>query len=299
MQLNRSQYTMVGCLAPIFWGMSVPFVRLVAEHIGQPLGMVFLCGLACLLLVAIYGLPPLARFSKFYLFFGVGSAVLCEVCFCFALAFSDGGAQTAEVGMVNYLWPCLTMLFACLFNGQKARWWIVFGFMFAVVGIMTVLSGNADFDPVAMVSHMKMNPVSYAFALGAAISWAAYSSLTRAFSRGLNVTVLIFATNTAFFFLLWLIGVGEPAHIDAEGIMVVCVAAVVMGLAYALWTVGVSHGNMTVMAVVSYFTPVLSCVFCAIFLGADLSVSFWKGVGLVVAGSLICWAATRAATAKP
>ena len=42
MQFSRSHYTFVGCLAPICWGMSVPFVRLVAEHVGQPLGMMLL-----------------------------------------------------------------------------------------------------------------------------------------------------------------------------------------------------------------------------------------------------------------
>ncbi len=295
MQLSRSHYTLIGCLAPVCWGMSVPFVRLVAEHVGQPLGMVFLCGLATLLLLGIYGLPPWRRMSLGYLVFGVGCAVSCEVCFCFALALSDGGAQTAEVGMVNYLWPCLTMLFACLFNGQRAKWWIAFGFAFAVVGILTVLSGDAGLDLPAMAGHMKKNPASYALAFGAAVSWAAYSSITRAFSRGVNATVIIFATNTLFFTVLWLLGVGGPAHVDGEGLAVVAVAAVVMGMAYALWTTGVVKGSMTVMAVVSYFTPVLSCVFCALFLGADLSLNFWKGVGLVVAGSLVCWAATAVA----
>ena len=291
MQLSRSHYTFVGCLAPICWGMSVPFVRLVAEHVGQPLGMTLLCGIASFILLAIYGVPPVAKMSRKFLICGVGMAMACEVCFCFALATSNGGAQTAEVGMVNYLWPCLTMLFACLFNGQKAKWWIVFGFAFAVVGIMTVLSGDAGLDLAAMWQHMKENPVSYAFAVGSAVTWAAYSSITRAMSRGANPVVLIFWCNTAFFFLLWILGVGEPAHVDGEGITVLVIAAVVMGLAYALWTVGVMKGSMTVMAVVSYFTPVLSCVFCALFLGADLSLNFWKGVGLVVAGSLICWAA--------
>lgn len=119
MQLSRSHYTFVGCLAPICWGMSVPFVRLVAEHVGQPLGMMLLCGIASFILLAIYGVPPVAKMSWKFLICGVGMAMACEVCFCFALATSNGGAQTAEVGMVNYLWPCLTMLFACLLMGRR------------------------------------------------------------------------------------------------------------------------------------------------------------------------------------
>ena len=299
MQLSRLQYTAVGCLAPIFWGLNVPFVRLVAEHIGQPFGMAILCGIAFCILLALYGVPPIAKFNKAYLLFGVGSAVLCQVTLCFAVALSSGGAQTAEVGMVNYLWPCMTMVFACLFNGQKAKWWLIFGIGFAVVGIMTVLSGGSGFDVRAMIGHMKENPVSYLLAFCAAVAWSAYSSLTRALSRGLDPSVIIFAVNTVFFLVLSLSGVGEPPRFDAVGLGIVVVAAVVAGGAYAVWTAGVANGSMTVMAIVSYFTPVLSCVFCWLLLDADLTANFWKGVGLVVAGSLICWAATRAATANP
>jgi drug/metabolite transporter (DMT)-like permease len=38
---------------------------------------------------------------------------------------------------------------------------------------------------------------------------------------------------------------------------------------------------------------VLSCIFATFWIGADLSLAFWKGVFLVVAGSVICWLATR------
>lgn len=125
MQLSRSHATLIGCIAPICWGMSVPFVRLVSEHIGQPGGMILLCGLACVILACIFGCPRLSHFSGKYLFFGLTTAVACEICFTWALALSGGGTQTAEAGMVNYLWPCLTMVFAVIFNGQKAKWWMV------------------------------------------------------------------------------------------------------------------------------------------------------------------------------
>lgn len=54
-----------------------------------------------------------------------------------------------------------------------------------------------------------------------------------------------------------------------------------------------ARGNITVLAVASYFTPVLSCLFGAVWLGADLTAAFWTGVGFVVLGSLVCWHATR------
>ena len=70
----------------------------------------------------------------------------------------------------------------------------------------------------------------------------------------------------------------------AEGIAV--------GMAYVVWTLGMSKGNITVLAAASYFTPVLSCVFATFWIGAELNSSFWMGVVLVVVGSLLCWDAT-------
>ncbi len=42
-----------------------------------------------------------------------------------SLGYAATRHQAIEVGMVNYLWPSLTILFAILFNGQKTNWLIV------------------------------------------------------------------------------------------------------------------------------------------------------------------------------
>jgi drug/metabolite transporter (DMT)-like permease len=68
--------------------------------------------------------------------------------------------------------------------------------------------------------------------------------------------------------------------------------SVALGLAYAAWNVGILHGNVSLLAAASYFTPVL---FRA---GGDPAqrravVVFWQGAGMVCLGSLLCWYATR------
>ncbi|VEB83414.1 Aromatic amino acid exporter YddG [Citrobacter koseri] len=68
-------------------------------------------------------------------------------------------------------------------------------------------------------------------------------------------------------------------------------AALTLGFAYAAWNVGILHGNVTIMAVGSYFTPVLSSALAAVLLSAPLSFSFWQGAVMVCVGSLLCWLA--------
>ena len=68
--------------------------------------------------------------------------------------------------------------------------------------------------------------------------------------------------------------------------------AIAVGGAYAAWNYGVTYGNITILGVSSYFTPVLSCLFASLWLGASISGPFWLGVAVIVAGSLLCWHST-------
>lgn len=291
---DYSRSTLIGLLAPLCWGLSVGLVRGIAEGFGMAQGQFLLYCIATTILYFMVGLPDFRKMSKKYLFIGIPVANLSSISFCLALFTSDGGRQTLEVGMVNYLWPSLTIVAAVLFAGVRARLHLWPGLIVAIVGIMVVLGGENGVNPELILAHAMQNPVSYLFAVMAAVTWAAFSIMTRRWGRGVNPSTLIFALDAVIFGLFWAAGIGEgPSEPSLRGILSACFGGFTMAGAYAAWTRGMARGNITVLAVASYFTPVLSCLFGAVWLGADLSGAFWMGVGLVVVGSLICWHATR------
>lgn len=291
--LSSTQATLIGLFAPICWGMSVSLVRGIAEGFGMALGQFFLYCVATTCVFLIVGLPDFHRIDKRYLYFGIRTANLSSLSFCLAIFTSSGGAQTMEVGMVNYLWPSLTILFAVLFNGVRTRWWLYPGLLVAFGGIIVILSGDKGFSLTEFVARFAENPVSYLLALVAAVTWAGYSSMTRAWGNGINPSTIIFAVDTLVFLVLWLLDIGsQPVAASAPGLMSVIFGGIAVGMAYVVWTLGMSKGNITVLAAASYFTPVLSCVFATFWIGAELNSSFWMGVVLVVVGSLLCWDAT-------
>lgn len=257
--------TCVGLLAPVLWGMSVGIVRGVAEDFGRGPGFTIMYGVAFLLLLMLFGRPPLKRFSLKYLLLGVGAANVCALCFIFSLSMAENVEQTMQVGMVNYLWPCLTIVFAVLFNGERARWWIVPGVLICLAGVLVVLGGEKGFDLLGFIASWMSNPWSYTIALIGAILWA-------------------FTPSVPF----------EWMH---PGWIGVFLGAAATGLGYGVWTYGMQRGNMTLLAIGSYFTPVLSCVFASFWIGAELTGTFWQGVGLLVLGSIVCWSSVS--RAKP
>ncbi len=297
---SSAQATLVGLTAPVFWGMSVGLARSVCEDVGVARGftLVYIASVAYLLWVV--GRPRLSAYSLKYLVFGIGAACTCSLCFGLSLNLSEGGTQTMQVGMVNYLWPSLTVLAAVLFNGEKARWWLVPGLLVSLLGVVVVLGGDEGLDVHDFAANAGRNPWSYGVALLGALAWAAYSAMTRAWARGQNPVVIIFTFDILLYGLLWALGIGgePPESVPLRGWFSVLAFAFVTGSGYAAWNYGVIRGSITLLAIASYFTPVLSCLFASFWIGADLSLTFWKGVALVVLGSLTCWHATKSAKGR-
>lgn len=288
----QTHATLIGIIAPICWGMSVGLVRTITETFGLAAGMSILYGTTCLFLFFLLGRPNLKAFPKKYLLLGLPTANMSSICFSLSLYLSNGGQQTVEVGMVNYLWPCLVVVFAIMFNGQKARWWVIPGVLISFAGVVMVLGGERGFNAAEVMEHIRLNPWSYLLAFLSAVTWAIYSNLTRAWSGGQNPTLIIFILDFIIFSSLWAAGYGDLSGATLHGCLSVAIGAAAMGGAYAAWSYGVTKGNITVLGVASYFTPILSCLFASIWIGASLDTSFWSGVAVVVFGSLMCWSST-------
>lgn len=88
------------------------------------------------------GFPNLRQIPRRYLLAGSVLFVSYEICLALSLGYAASRQQAIEVGMVNYLWPSLTILFAILFNGQKSSWLVIPGLLLALLGVGWVLGAS-------------------------------------------------------------------------------------------------------------------------------------------------------------
>ncbi|MBL8505730.1 MAG: aromatic amino acid DMT transporter YddG [Methylobacillus glycogenes] len=290
---TRTQSTLIGLLAIVLWSAIVGLIRGVAEHFGATGGAALIYTLASILLWLSVGLGNLRTFPRLYLLWGSVLFVCYELCLALSIGWAHSHQQAIEVGMVNYLWPAFTMLCAIVFNGQRANWLIVPGLMVSLTGIGYVLAGDAGLQLAGMVENIADNPSSYGLALLGAVLWAAYCTLTARIAKGSNGITLFFMLSAAVFWLQYFAWGASPLVFDAPALLKLGLAAAAMGLGYAAWNVGILHGNMTILAGASYFTPVLSAALAACMLHTSLTLTFWQGVAMVSAGSILCWLSTR------
>ncbi|WP_339025855.1 aromatic amino acid DMT transporter YddG [Leclercia pneumoniae] len=291
--MDKKKATLIGLLAIVLWSTMVGLIRSVSEGLGPVGGAAMIYTLSGLLCWLIVGLPSLRRFTPGYLIAGSVLFVSYEICLALSLGYASTRHQAIEVGMVNYLWPSLTIVFAILFNGQKSRLWVVPGLLIALFGVSWVLGGEQGLHVDEIVSNILSNPLSYGLAFAGAFIWAAYCTVTRKYANGQNGITLFVLLTALTLWMKYLLSDQPEMTFSLPIVFKLLLCGMALGVGYASWNIGILHGNVSLLATVSYFTPVLSAALAAALLSAPLSFTFWQGALLVCAGSLLCWYATR------
>lgn len=293
--MNANLATAIGLGAIVLWSTCIGLIRSVSESFGAVAGAALMYSFASVILVLTLGLPKIKQMPTTYLRWGSVLFVVYELCFSLSIGYAHNAQQAIEVGMINYLWPTFTLLFAMMFNQMKANWLIVPGSILALFGIVWILAGEQGLALTQIWHNLQDNPLSYALALFGAIIWAGYCSLTVRTSKGHNGVSLFFILVSV---VLWLkyFYLGAPAlHFNAQNIVVLALAATALGFGYVAWNVGIVHGKMNILAGASYFTPVLSALLAMLLLDANLSLAFWQGTAMVTLGAILSWISTQTA----
>jgi len=291
--MTKQRATLIGLMAIILWSTMVGLIRGISEGLGPVGGAAMIYTLSGLLLLVTVGFPDIRRFPRRYLVAGSVLFVCYEICLALSLGYATTRHQAIEAGMVNYLWPGLTILFAILFNGQRTNGWIIPGLLLCIIGVGWVLGGDNGFSIDDIISNVVSSPLSYILAFCGAIIWAAYCTVTRKYAEGNNGITLFILLTAVTLWLKYVLSEQPPMLFSWPVTLRLGLVALALGFGYAAWNVGILHGNVTILATASYFTPVLSSALAALLLNASLSWAFWQGACMVCAGSLLSWYATR------
>lgn len=207
-----------------------------------------------------------------------------------AVGLADSRRQVMEIGLLNYLWPVLTLLILVAVFRRRARLLLLPGTVLALAGIYLVIFGKTGAGLMPFGRNLAANPVAYGLGLAAAFSWAFYSNFTRAWAGGRkNGAVDLFLPVTAVFFLAVSLFVGEPRAWHARSVAeALCLGASTF-LAYRMWDGAMRRGNMAAVAAFSYLAPLFSSAVNVFYLGVKPGAVFWAGCVLLVAGSGLSW----------
>ncbi|MEZ3501372.1 aromatic amino acid DMT transporter YddG [Pantoea sp. KPR_PJ] len=291
--MSQKKATLIGLIAILLWSAIVGLIKSVSEGFGPVGGAALIYSLSAILLLFTVGIPSLRSFPRRYLIIGSVLFVCYELCLSLSLGFTHNGRQAIQVGMVNYLWPSMTIVLTVMVNRQRTSPLIIPGVLLAVVGIGRVLGGDSGFSLSEIGSNLMDNPLSYGLAFSGAVIWALYCVVTKKIANGSNGITLFFILTALTLWLKFLASPQPAFSLSPQVLVSLALAAMAMSFGYAAWNTGILHGNVNLLAAASYFIPIISSVLAAVILSSSLTFAFWQGTAMVCLGSLLCWWSTR------
>ncbi|MBN3228492.1 aromatic amino acid DMT transporter YddG [Pectobacterium brasiliense] len=294
--MTSQRATLTGLLAIVLWSTSVGLIRSLTEALGPIGGAAMIYSTSTLCLLAFYGFPRIKTLPRIYLFAGGAMFVCYEIFLSLSIGLADSRMQAIEIGMINYLWPSLTVFFSLFINQQKSRFLLWPGLALSLGGIVWIMKGESDWTPELLWNNILANPLAYSLAFSAALTWALYCNITRRYGQGKSGVSLFFFVASLLLWIQYSFSAEGAISLTLPSSLQLLFMGTSTALAYSVWNIGIQHGNLTLLATASYFTPVLSTLLAALWLNITPAISFWQGVVMVTAGSLLCWYATRTPT---
>lgn len=302
---ERVLNTGAGFGAILFWSASIALGRSLSEQLG-PLTAIALINLAGgiwgsgLQIAGRKNKGSIANFPLHYLL-GCGSLyVLYQASLYIALGLARTHSQVLEVGLLNYLWPMLTLLFSVWFFRMKFRLWLIPGAVMAMMGVLLATTQNQTLSWLSFVGNFRQNAAPYVLGLVAAVSWALYSTLSRkwAGNRPGNAVPLFMLASACVLGVTRLLFWDEQTVWSQRAVLEYAFLAVGSNLAYMLWERAVRKGDIILVAAFSYFTPLFSTLTTTFYLGTKPGSLLWIGCAMVIIGALVCKLAVSETTSS-
>ena len=285
--------TFGGFTAILLWSVTVAFARSLSEQLGPitaAAAVYCVAGFAALAVIAFRrGWKTwLREIPRIYL-------IVCGVLFIgymlflyMAVGLAGNDQQVLEVGLLNYLWPTLTLVLTVVLLGKRSRLTLYPSLLLALAGIFLVLTQGQRVTWHSVSSNLSQNPAAYVMGISAAVAWSLYSVLTRKWAAGRDSgAVMIFLPVTAVISLVLCLFVDEPRQWSLKSWLETAFLGAATFLAYNLWDNSMRKGNMVLVASASYLTPFFSTIVSCLYLAVSPGPSLWIGCALLIGGSIL------------
>lgn len=157
----------------------------------------------------------------------------------------------ASTGLIAYLWPLLIVLMSGLLPAEKLHARHVVGAVLGLCGAALIVLQNGS---------TGIAPAALALAFVCALTWAAYSVISRTMGNVPTEAVTVYCLATAALSALMHFGFETTAwpHNKYGWASVVLLGLGPVGIAFFTWDIGMKRGDIQLLGTASYAAPLLS-----------------------------------------
>lgn len=188
-------------------------------------------------------------------------------------------APPAHVDFIDYLWPFLVIIFTGFLPKEKFTLQHFIAGSLGFLGVLLLLTASRDF-----FGFKDDYVLGYWLAFASAFIWSTYTIISRYYNDtpvemvglccGVGAVLSLIMHLT---FESWV----QPSLYDGSMIVLLGLSS---GIAYTLWTYGTQKGNIKLLSILAYFTPILSMSLLVLCDKEPMSIALVVACVLVISG---------------
>jgi drug/metabolite transporter (DMT)-like permease len=203
--------------------------------------------------------------------------------FFYYVFFYAGTARMAasQAFIINYLWPIMSIVFACIILGEKLTTRKCLAVLFSFAGVIVVSSKG-------ILSRSEGIIIGALFCFLGAVSYGIFTSLNQKFHYDKRLSMMINYVVTFILTTLINLFTGNLPHIEPIQLLgFAWNGAATMAIAGTAWMLALESGRTAKISNLAYITPFLSLVWTRLILKEQISPVSLIGLGLIILGIFI------------
>ena len=190
--------------------------------------------------------------------------------------------QASDAFIINYLWPIMTVLCACIILKEKLTLRKIIAIIISFIGVV-IVAGNGN-----ILNITKNNLTGAIYCIIAAISCGLFSSLNKKKNYNKFSTTMLFYLFSFLICLVYML-VSNKFYVPETNqfLGLLWIGIFTSAVAFTSWVLALEKGDITKISNLAYITPFLSLIWTGLILKEKISIYAVLGLVIIVLGIFV------------
>lgn len=180
----------------------------------------------------------------------------------------------SQAFIINYLWPIMSVVFACIILKEKVTVRKIIAFALSFLGVLTVAGGE-------LLHFNAQSLIGVVLCILAAVSYGSFTALNRKWNYDYNISMMLsFFVSFLLTLIINLCGGGIPSVTLPQILGFAWNGIFVMAVATVTWALALKSGGTAKVSNLAYITPFLSLIWTFLILKEPINP--WSIAGLII-----------------
>ena len=189
--------------------------------------------------------------------------------------------EASKAFIINYLWPIMSVVFACIILKEKVTLRKCIAFALSFLGVFTVASDN-------LLNFKSTSFIGVFFLILAAVCYGLFTVLNKKWDYDYLISMMISFFVTIIFSLAIVLSLRQELYANAIQILGFAYNGIfIMAIATVTWALALKLGGTAKISNLAYITPFLSLVWTFLILQEPIKPLSLLGLIIIVIGIFI------------